>query len=149
MEKNLDCTLVEELNNLWHSLIFTFQSKDSMLWGKELENATTIELSILDIVDHRPQVLLKEIKEILNIPGSTLTNAIDRLEKRNLLTRVISPRDRRSFGLELTDKGMAAQKNHIAVERMLCEKILAALDTEAEQRGFLAALGKIQKKFEQ
>lgn len=139
--------LVEELNDLWHSLIFTFQSKDSLLWGEELENATTIELSILDIVERRPQVLLKEIKGILNIPGSTLTNAIDRLEKRRLLARVISPRDRRSFGLELTDRGKKAQKTHIRVERMLCEKILGALNSQEEQREFIASLKKIYKAF--
>lgn len=110
---------------------------------KRLNDMTTVEISILDAVAHNPDIILKEICELLDIPKSTMTSAIDRLEKRDYLNRVISKRDRRSFGLLLTEEGELAQKEHLALERTTCQSILGALDTYEERQLFLDLIEKI------
>jgi ubiquinone/menaquinone biosynthesis C-methylase UbiE len=82
----------------------------------------------------KPDVILGEIVSILNIPKSTLTNAVDRLEKRNYINRIISKRDRRSYGLELTEEGHLAQKEHLDFEYTVYGRILNALDTDEENK---------------
>ncbi len=144
MEKEVDEKLVQDLNDIWHYFIFNFQNKGTTLWGDDLKDATTIEISILNIIDNKPNVMLKEIKDILDIPGSTLTNAIDRLEKKDLIRRVISKRDRRSFGLDLTERGENAQKIHIKAENELFRRILKSLDSIDECRSFINSLKKIK-----
>lgn len=144
----VDKNQINKLSEIWHYFIFNFQNKGNDFWGEDLQGATTIEISILNIVDNHPDVMLKEIKERLNIPGSTLTSAVDRLEDKNLIKRVISIRDRRSFGLELTDQGKKAQKNHIEAEEKLFSHILKALDSKEEQKKFLSSLEKIKDHFD-
>jgi DNA-binding MarR family transcriptional regulator len=68
---------------------------------------------------------------------------IDRLEKRNLLTRVISKRDRRSFGLLLTDEGKRLYLEHQKAEQMMWTKILSALENDEETELFLNLIKKI------
>ena len=90
-----------------------------------------------------PDVILGEIISSLDIPKSTLTSAIDRLEKRKYINRIISKRDRRSYGLELTEEGQLAQKEHIDLEYMAYGRILNALDTEEEKQELFKLLKKI------
>jgi len=138
--------LIDKLDELWHVFIFNFQNKSTGLWGEELKDATTIEISILNNIDNNPDVMLKEIKEMLDIPSSTLTSAVDRLEKKELVERTISKRDRRSFGLQLTKKGKKAQSKHIKAEKEIFNKILAALDSNKERKQFIESLNKIKNQ---
>jgi DNA-binding MarR family transcriptional regulator len=133
----------EEINNLdtvWHRLIQSMQKTSEDLWKDKLEGVSTVEISILSIIERKPDVILKEIIEILGIPGSTLTNAIDRLEKRGLLRREISKRDRRSFGLELTEEGKLAQVEHRKGEEILWHKVLNSYNTTEERSEFIRLL---------
>lgn len=131
---------IQTLDRVWHELVVALQKTSEELWDGQLEGVSTVEISILSIVEKRPDVILKEIIEILGIPGSTLTNAINRLEKRGLLRRTISPRDRRSYGLELTDKGRLAQQEHVSNEEILWQKILSSYETSGERRELMRLL---------
>ena len=124
---------IQNLDKVWHELIVSMQKISDELWTDKLEGASTIEISILSIIERKPDVILKEIVEILGIPASTLTSAVDRLEKRGLMKRVISQRDRRSFGLEMTDEGKMAQQEHRESERVLWEKVLGSYETSNER----------------
>ncbi len=135
------------LDKVWHSSIVEMQKVSEQVWNGYLEGATTIEISILSIVEKNPDVILKEIIQILGIPASTLTNAVDRLEKRGLLQRVISKRDRRSFGLELTEKGHSAQIEHRKGEEILWKRVLGAYDTDEERAEFLRLMQKLVENF--
>ncbi len=137
---------VEVLDRIYHKLIFISQQKDFQLFNNRLKDVTTIEISILEIVENNPDIILKDIIEELRVPSSTLTNAINRLEKRNLIKRVISQRDRRSYGLELTEEGKLAQKEHKEGEKILYKKILNPL-TRKERDVFLRCLNKITNNF--
>jgi DNA-binding MarR family transcriptional regulator len=137
------------LSPIFHRLIRAMQRTSLELWGTGLDGATTIEVSILSIVEHKPDVILKEIVEFLGIPGSTLTSAIDRLEKRGFIRRIISNRDRRSFGLELTEKGEEVQMEHRKGEQILMERILKAFSTPEEQSNLIRVLEKLSEKLEE
>ncbi len=131
---------IQSLDKVWHELIVSMQRTSEELWKDRLESASTVEISILSIIERKPDVILKEIVEILGIPGSTLTSAVDRLEKRGLLRRVISQRDRRSFGLELTENGRIAQQEHRESEKILWEKVLGSYETTGERKELIRLL---------
>lgn len=130
---------IEKIDKVYHTLIVPMQKMNEELWNDKLQGISTVEISILSIIEGKPDSILKEITQILGVPASTLTSAVDRLEKRGLLTRVISKRDRRSFGLALTEDGMLAQQKHRQNETLIWQKILGAYDT-AEERGELIRL---------
>jgi DNA-binding MarR family transcriptional regulator len=132
--------LLDNLMHLFYKRINNFNVEMNMQYFQEV---TSIEISVLGLVGENPDIILKEISEKLQVPGSTLTNAIDRLEKRNLLTRVISKRDRRSFGLLLTDNGKKVYKEHEKAEQITWNKILSSLDSDEEIELFLNLVKKI------
>jgi DNA-binding MarR family transcriptional regulator len=116
------------------------QKSNEEIWTGRLEGATTLEISILGIIEKKPDVILKEIIESLGIANSTLTSAVDRLEKRGLIERVISKKDRRSFGLALTGEGLLAQAEHREREKLLWQKILGSYDTSKERMELIKLL---------
>jgi DNA-binding MarR family transcriptional regulator len=67
---------------------------------------------------------------------STLTGVIDRLERRGLIARVVNPRDRRSFVLELSTGGERAAAEVRAAFSALEERVLASVG-ERSVAGFL------------
>jgi DNA-binding MarR family transcriptional regulator len=143
MKNEISNEEINALDQVWHRLVFGLQKTGEQLWKDTLDGVSTIEISILNIISMNPNVILKEINEMLEIPNSTLTNAVDRLEKRDLIRRVISKRDRRSFGLELTEKGTLAQIEHKKGEAVLWQKILGSFDSAAEREELIRLLGKL------
>jgi DNA-binding MarR family transcriptional regulator len=101
-----------------------------------------MELHILLLVQVRPDIVLGEIREKLDVPNSTLTSVIDRMEKHGLVKRIISPGDRRSYGLEMTGKGKEIRREHDRILLMLATKMLATLDKE-ERKTFIRLLSKV------
>ena len=108
-----------------------------------IQGLSTNELAIIRIISEKEEVIIKDILEALNIPKSTLTSIIDKLEKRNFVIRAISKRDRRSYKLELTEKGKVIQDEHIKFEEEVYGKIMISLDTYEEREDFLKLLRKI------
>lgn len=139
---------IEEFGKLWHVMIKKSNYRSIEDKFPRISSLTTTEIGIISIVSKNPEVILREICTALDIPKSTLTNAIDRLEKRNYINRIISKRDRRSYGLELTEEGHLAQKEHVGFENMVYGRILNALDTEEEKQELFKLLRKIVSNFE-
>ena len=134
---------VNELNILWHSMIMQSNYKDIESKYSNIQGLSTNELAIIRIISEKEEVIIKDILEVLNIPKSTLTSIIDRLEKRNLIIRAISKRDRRSYKLELTEKGKIVQDEHIKFEEEVYGKIMVSLDTYEEREDLLKLIRKI------
>lgn len=132
---------LDELHDIYHDLIYLYKTTKKDYFS-QLKGMTHIEIGILEIVDRTPNIILREIIKILQVPNSTLTNAVNRLEKKNLIKRVINNDDKRSYGLALTKEGIEAQKEHKDGEREMFIDILASL--EKEERGiFLKCLKKV------
>ena len=134
---------VNELNILWHRMLMESNYKDIESKYPNIQGLSTNELAIIRIISEKEEVIIKDILEVLNIPKSTLTSIIDRLEKRNLIIRAISKRDRRSYKLELTEKGKIVQDDHIKFEEEVYGKIIVSLDTYEEREDLLKLIRKI------
>ncbi|AWI04722.1 MarR family winged helix-turn-helix transcriptional regulator [Clostridium drakei] len=109
---------------------------------------TSNELSVLKVASKYPDAALKEISRYLDVPGSTLTSIVDRLEKRNLVKRIISSKNRRSYSLELTQEGIKISELHEVAENQLWKKVLGALDEDCERNTLINLLDKISKGIE-
>jgi DNA-binding MarR family transcriptional regulator len=131
------------LNDLWHQFIVVMNYRDLEERYARLNELSTLEIGVIHLLHQRPDIIFREIGEHLQIPKSSLTSIVDRLEKKNYVQRVISKRDRRSFGLVLTEEGRAVQREHDSFEYEICSRILSSLDTEAEREVFLTSLTKI------
>ncbi|NRY59180.1 MarR family winged helix-turn-helix transcriptional regulator [Clostridium beijerinckii] len=134
---------IDEFNILWHRMLFESNYKDIEAKYTRIKGLSDNEISIIRIISEKEEVIIRDIIEILNIPKSTLTNMIDRLEKRNLIRRSISKRDRRSYKLELTEEGKKAQEEHIKFEEEIYGKIMISLDTYEERENLLNIMRKI------
>ncbi len=146
MSINVKETEITRLNKLYHKLLMSNASK-KLQYPKELSSLSTIDISVVNLVAENKDIIVREIAAILSVPNSTLTSSINRLEKKNLVRRLISMRDRRSFSLELTEQGWEIQQLHLAFERSYFEAILEKLDTYEEREIFMDLIDKIVTGF--
>ncbi|MFL0250267.1 MarR family winged helix-turn-helix transcriptional regulator [Clostridium neuense] len=132
--KKEELKVIDEIYHLFYTKMLNVRHNEKF---KTLEDVTDLEMGVLHILTYKPNSIMKEIRDYLNVSRSTLTGVIDRLEKRNLVKRVISERDRRSFALELTEEGKTAQAKHEEMERIVYEDILEALHDDKDTSEFL------------
>ncbi len=128
--------------NTWLAILMKSSTADDAERFHELSDFTPTEINLLSMVGNRKDMLLREFLETVKIPKSTLTSIINRLEQKDYLNRVINPRDKRSFGLELTDKGERFFKLYQTYQSEMGAKILRGLDA-GEQKQLLYLLEKI------
>ena len=138
-----DDQILQEFGSLWRVILEPNNKVKLIEEFPRVEKLSSMEIKIIEIVYSKEDVIFKEICSILDIPKSTLTSAIDRLERLNYVTRVISKRDRRSYGLILTDEGYEVQSEYLAFEKKLSGYILSGLDTNQEKEMLLELLRKI------
>jgi len=131
---------VKILGEQWEKLL---QSNKLNICSEQLEGTTVLEVNILKIVGRNPDIILREISKFLKTPSSTLTSAINRLEKRKLLKRIISERDLRSFGLALTDEGKYAIEEHYKKEGIVINSMLQVFDNSEERHSFIKLFKKL------
>jgi MarR family transcriptional regulator, organic hydroperoxide resistance regulator len=82
----------------------------------------------------------RELAQCLHFDASNVTDIVDRLEARGLVTRTIDPSDRRVRRLVLTAEGEAVRRK--LFDRAVDEAPINSL-TPAEQRELRDLLGKI------
>lgn len=64
-----------------------------------------IQIRLLGILrDREPSML--ELANYLNLDKSSITGLIDRAERRGLVQRIVSPKDRRGFNVKVTPVGI-------------------------------------------
>lgn len=128
-----------ELRALWDTLLIHHKID---ICTEQLEGCNMIDLKILKLLFGNPEIKIKDIINLLKVPNSTITNAINRLTKRELLERKIDPMDLRSFELVLTAKGRTAVEEHLQAEIRLFEELLQDLSSE-EKSEFIHLFRKI------
>ncbi|BAH07079.1 hypothetical protein CKR_2028 [Clostridium kluyveri NBRC 12016] len=138
---------IRELSSIWHSMIMVSDYKNAESRFSRIQGLSTTEIGVLRIIFEKEDVIIRDIVEVLNIPKSTLTSMINRLEKRNLIKRTISSRDKRSYRLVLTEDGILAQKEHVELEEKVYNKIMGCLDTWEEREELLKLMRKIVRNF--
>lgn len=128
--------------SIWLDILMKSSTAEDVERYKHLIGVAPTEINLMVMVGNTKDLLLREFLETLKIPKSTLTSIINRLERKDYIKRVINPRDKRSFGLELTEKGGQFLEEYIAYQSEMGAKILKGLSKE-EQQQLLYLLEKI------
>ncbi|MBY0549634.1 MAG: MarR family transcriptional regulator [Candidatus Obscuribacterales bacterium] len=106
------------------------------------------DFGVLELLLHKGAAPINVFGEKLSLASGSITAAIDRLERRNLVRRIPSATDRRAKLVDLTEEGrqlietaFEAHRNHMsyAVEGL----------TESESSQLLALLKKLGKSAQQ
>jgi DNA-binding MarR family transcriptional regulator len=99
---------------------------------------TSTQASMLFMIASGRCSLAAELARDYGIDASAVTRLIDRLEKRNLLSRVRSSEDRRAVHLAVTEEGRALAARMPAIFGGVVEKALAGFTPE--EVGFLKSM---------
>jgi len=118
---------IEKFRFLWERMLI---SNKLEVCTEELKDSTVLDVNILRLLFNSPDIAPKEIVAKLSIPNSTLTNAINRLEKKGMIKRKLNSNDLRSLQLLLTVKGKQAILSHHAEERTLIGNMFDILSKE-------------------
>lgn len=136
---------VNEFSKVWHELLVLDQKLDLEQNYSEFLQLTTNEINVISLVSGNPDIILKDITKMLDLPKSTLTNIINRLEEKGYLFRTITKKDLRSYGLCLTEKGLQVQKEHLEYESEVFVAVLETLE-EGERKELIRLMNKILVK---
>ena len=140
--EGVDEPKVRLLREAWQALIRYYNQHYTTVLEKKLDGITSLEMDILDHVARKPGSMIKEIRRSLRVSGSTLTAAVDRLNERGNLERVISTHDRRSFNLHITPRGKKAYDQYMSTEYEFLQKLLHSLRTPEERQMLISILHK-------
>jgi DNA-binding MarR family transcriptional regulator len=127
---------------MWLDILMKSSTAEDVERYEHLMNFAPIEINLMVMAGNTKNLLLRKFLHTLKVPKSTLTSVINRLEQRNYMKRVINPRDKRSFGLDLTEKGQQFLVEYVAYQSEMGDKILKGLKEE-EQQQLLYLLEKI------
>jgi DNA-binding MarR family transcriptional regulator len=130
-------------NQLLHGLVFSLHMDNLGFWSEDLNDIQPVELHLMKMISETPDIIIGEIRSTLGVPGSTMSSIVNRLEKKGLLRRIISARDRRSYGLKLTPKGIKKHAEHERVDLLMAEKILETLNDEKEIETLIMLLSRV------
>ncbi|MFD1887165.1 MarR family winged helix-turn-helix transcriptional regulator [Paenibacillus wenxiniae] len=87
-----------------HLVQLTYLIQTILLEAGAEHELSFIQIRLLGILrDREPG--MQELAHHLNLDKSSVTGLINRAERRDMVERVPSPTDRRSFSVRLTDKG--------------------------------------------
>ena len=107
---------------------------------------TTAQNHAIEIVGHEGAIKMIRLAEKLGVTTGTLTVSIDRLEEKGLLRRVPHQSDRRSYLIELTEKGQEVFARHHNHPLNLTGEIMADF-SDQEQADLYQAFKKMMKNF--
>jgi DNA-binding MarR family transcriptional regulator len=124
--------------------IIEFYNKISS-WEQDVakdSGLSTPQMHTVEIVGRNVSLRMKELATKMGITTGSLTVMIDRLAEQGFVRRTPHETDRRSWLIELTDKGQLIFARHHQHHLQLTEEITAVLSAE-EQRLFAGLLKKI------
>ena len=98
---------------------------------------TSVQFAALDSIAQQPGIDQASLATAIAFDRATIGGVLERLERKGLLLRAVSPQDRRARLLTLTAAGEQLLADCRPVVKALQNDILARL-TPAERRKFLA-----------
>jgi len=98
---------------------------------------TAVQFAALDVIGHHPGIDQAGLADHIAKDRATIGAVVDRLERKGLVMRVVSARDKRARELTLTETGRAAVAALMPVVTALQREILSGLDDD-EYRRFVA-----------
>lgn len=128
-----DKNSVHESTGFWISRIARFMERD---FEKRLEplDITRGAFAVLSAIHHDKKAKPAEIAAFLGVDGAAITRHLDRVEKRELIERVMSSTDRRSTDIYLTAKGRRILRRGRSFSKATNERFTANLsESETKQ----------------
>lgn len=130
---------VRILNKAVHKIWFDMMRPNWV--SDKLRNLTFLDLHIIAAAHENPELILKDIRDHLHIPHSTLSSSVSKLERMGLVRRMINRRDLRSYSIELTKEGKEIMKEHERIDAEQVGKLLAPL-SQHERRQLMSLVEK-------
>ncbi|WP_430885336.1 MarR family winged helix-turn-helix transcriptional regulator [Fusibacter sp. JL216-2] len=137
-------THAKRLNKLAYEMN-NFVRKHYKRFDKDEYRLSDIEREIILHMYYNPGISLKEVSSHLDVPGSTLTSALDRLERKGLMTRVKKEDDKRSFRLMPTDQGETMLERKEVLHERVFTDLLSVLNAE-EQAQFVDLMDTVRSR---
>ena len=103
-----------------------------------------LDAQTLVFIGDNPGCGIGDVARYLNVAMTTMSSAIDRLVRKDLVARGRPEEDRRSAALTASRAGQQAIEDHIAAYREACRMMLRSLDPK-EQRELIRLTEKISR----
>ena len=117
------------MNEQFSNVLVEFYERMSS-WENGIVSDRDISLSqmhLLEVVGNHGSLRMKELSEKLGVTTGTLTVMVHRLVTKDYITKQRDTEDRRSFFVELTERGKKEYENHHHMHGHLIEEIVATL----------------------
>ena len=117
------------MNEQYSNVLVEFYERMSS-WENGIVTDRDISLSqmhLLEVVGNHGSLRMKELSEKLGVTTGTLTVMVHRLVTKDYITKQRDNEDRRSFFVELTERGKKEYENHHHMHGHLIEEIVATL----------------------
>ena len=145
-DKKIAKDQINQFNQAFHKLWFKIMTSRPESKSKKLKGLTFSDIHVISMAYEEPDIILKDIREKLRLPQTTLSSIVAKLEKKELLQRIINPRDYRSFSLKITKKGKEMMDAHMKLDQQQNSHILASLEP-GERQEFIRLFAKVADKF--
>lgn len=128
-----------EHDDLAHQLVELYEKMSSWEHCVVRDQELTLpQMHTLEILGANGPLRMKELAQKMGVTTGTLTVLVDRLEGNGTVRRVPNPSDRRSYMVELTERGTGLYEEHDKLHAQLTSELVA--DMEPEEVATLARL---------
>ncbi len=119
-------------NTLLHKIIDIIHYKNE--YQLQTSGIPPQEMYVLERIYLHSNMLSKDISNKYNIPPSTLTGILDRLENKELIDRSRTNKDRRSIELKATENGKSAVEKHITEDQIFASNLFGSLEPQKKEQ---------------
>lgn len=119
-------------NALLHRIIDIIHYKNE--YQLQTSGIPSQEMYVLERICLQSNILSKDISQKYNIPPSTLTGILDRLENKKLIERLRTNKDRRSIELITTENGKSVVEKHITEDRIFARNLFDSLEPQKKEQ---------------
>lgn len=104
------------------------------------------QYGVLNCLWEKKEVTPKEIAQELALENSTVSGVLDRMQKKELISRTLDPNNRRSIKVILTPKGAALETDVLRVIDEVNHQVLDQFDTQTKENliSCLKRIGNVQ-----
>ncbi len=129
-----------DLHRMAGHLIRRMQQRSSQVFKSRCQAAgydlTSVQFAALDALHHHPGIDQAKLAVLIAYDRATIGGVVERMEKKGLVRRAVSERDRRARVLSLTPLGTQVFRDMLPLVEDLQTDILAPL-TPAERQTYL------------
>ncbi len=142
-EKDVNLAM-HELILKWELMYHTSMRRNHK---RAFEDFSMLEIYVLRETGKRGGTChLVDIRELMQIPNSTLTSIIKRLEKGGAITKEKDPDDNRLYILKLTDFGKEIDDQHVRMDNGVARNFIERVEDPRDVDAFVRAIRQATKE---